>query len=145
MKIVHVVGKSNSGKTTFIRRLIPELRKKGKVATIKHLGHHEFSLDKGKDTTLFFHEGADISIGIDNQITVAAIHENSLDNSLSIANTQNMDFVIIEGFKQRSFPKIVIGDLVAENCVLSNPTVEEVILSLDLFEDFTPLKPNNTS
>ena len=49
---------------------------------------------------------------------------------------QGMDFVIIEGFKQRSFPKIVIGSLTADNCILTNPTVNEVIASLNLFENF---------
>ena len=37
--------------------------------------------------------------------------------------SQGIDFAIIEGFKQRTFPKIVIGNLTAENCVLSNPPV----------------------
>jgi len=138
MKIIHIVGRSGSGKTTFIRQLIPELGKRGKVATIKHLGHHDFSLDRGKDTTLFFQEGAELSVGIDSHMTMIMARETHLDTWLSTAYEKNIDFVIIEGYKQRSFPKIVIGDLVAENCILSNPTVEDVILSLNRFEDFTP-------
>ena len=47
-----------------------------------------------------------------------------------------MDFAVIEGFKQLSFPKIVIGDLIVEKSVLINPTVDEVIDSLALFDDF---------
>jgi len=46
MKIIHIVGRSNSGKTTFIRTLIPELKKLGTVAGIKHLGDHEYQLEK---------------------------------------------------------------------------------------------------
>jgi GTPase SAR1 family protein len=38
MKIIQIVGTSNSGKTTFIKNLIPELKKLGTVAVIKHLG-----------------------------------------------------------------------------------------------------------
>jgi molybdopterin-guanine dinucleotide biosynthesis protein MobB len=34
MKIIQVVGRSNSGKTTFIRKLIPELKKIGPVGVI---------------------------------------------------------------------------------------------------------------
>ena len=38
--IVCFVGRSNSGKTTLIERLIPELTQAGyQVATIKHAGH----------------------------------------------------------------------------------------------------------
>jgi molybdopterin-guanine dinucleotide biosynthesis protein len=45
-----------------------------------------------------------------------------------------VDFAIIEGFKQYPYPKIVIGDLAIEKCILKNPSVGEVIDSLDLFE-----------
>ncbi len=137
MKIIQVVGSSESGKTTFIRKLIPELKKKGAVAVIKHLGDHTYKLEEGKDTTIFFDAGADISIGIDSHKAVAAIRKPSLEDILTILFNQGITFAIIEGFKQRTFPKIVIGSLTAGNCILSNPSVNEVITSLDLFENFS--------
>ena len=136
MKIIQVVGNSNSGKTTFIKSLIPELKKKGKVAVIKHLGDHIYNIDKGKDTTVFFDGGADISAGIDSHKAVVAFRKNSLDDVLRMLFDQSMDFAIIEGFKQRSFPKIVIGNLTADTTILTNPSVDEVISSLNLFETF---------
>ncbi|RQW06400.1 MAG: molybdopterin-guanine dinucleotide biosynthesis protein B, partial [Calditrichaeota bacterium] len=45
MKIIQIVGRSNSGKTTFIRNLVPQLKKTGKVAVIKHLGDHDYQLE----------------------------------------------------------------------------------------------------
>lgn len=140
MKIIQIVGNSNSGKTTFIKNLIPELKKKGNVAVIKHLGDHIFDIEEGKDTTVFFDAGADISVGIDSEKAVAAIRKNTLDNILDMLLDQDMDFAIIEGFKQLSFSKIVIGDLPADTCILSNPSVNEVITSLNLFENFCNLK-----
>ena len=136
MKIIQVVGRSNSGKTTFIKNLIPELKKKGNVAVIKHLGDHDYQLEEGKDTTVFFDAGAEIAIGIDVHKSVAAIRKNTLDDALHLLVDQGMDFAIIEGFKQRSFPKIVIGDLTVDRCILINPATDEVIASLNLFEDF---------
>ena len=136
MKIIQIVGNSNSGKTTFIKNLITELKKKGNVAVIKHLGDHTYNIEKGKDTTVFFDAGADISVGIDSHKAVAAVRKNTLDDVLDMLLNQGMDFAIIEGFKQRSFPKIVIGNLTADTCILSNPTVNEVITSLSLFENF---------
>ena len=136
MKIIQIVGSSNSGKTTFIKNLIPELKKKGTVAVIKHLGDHIYNIEEGKDTTVFFDAGADMSVGIDSHKAVAAIRKNTLDDVLGMLLDQGMDFAIIEGFKQRSFPKIVIGSLTADTCILSNPTVNEVITSLNLFENF---------
>jgi molybdopterin-guanine dinucleotide biosynthesis protein MobB len=136
MKIIQVVGTSNSGKTTFIKNLIPELKKKGNVAVVKHLGDHTYTIEEGKDTTVFFNAGADISVGIDSDKAVAAIRKNTLDDVLGMLLDQHMDFAIIEGFKQRSFPKIVIGNLTADTTILTNPSVDEVISSLNLFETF---------
>jgi molybdopterin-guanine dinucleotide biosynthesis protein MobB len=136
MKIIQIIGNSNSGKTTFIRSLIPELKKKGSVAVIKHLGDHNYTVEEGKDTTIFFNSGANISVGIDSDKTVIMIHQNTLDDALGTLFDLGMDFVIIEGFKKQSFPKIVIGDLPSESCIHSNPLIEEVIQSLNLFKTF---------
>jgi len=137
MKIIQVVGTSNSGKTTFIKNLIPELKKFGTVAVIKHLGDHTYNIEEGKDTTVFFDAGADISVGIDSHKAVVALRSNTLDGILGMLFDQGMDFAIIEGFKRRSFPKIIIGSLPADKCVLSNPEVSDVIASLSLFENFS--------
>jgi molybdopterin-guanine dinucleotide biosynthesis protein MobB len=137
MKIIQVVGSSGSGKTTFIRKLIPALKKQGTVAVVKHLGEHTFTIEEGKDTTVFFETGADISVGIDSHKAIAALRKNTLEDVLSMLFNQGIDFAVIEGFKQRRYPKIVIGNIPAENCILSNPTVNEVTRSLDLFENFS--------
>ncbi|OPX61913.1 MULTISPECIES: molybdopterin-guanine dinucleotide biosynthesis protein B [unclassified Methanoregula] len=136
MKIIQVTGRSNSGKTTFIKTLIPQLNKKGRVAVIKHLADHEYILEKGKDTTLFFAAGADISTGIDGDKSVVAIRNNSLDTILKLLKALGMDYVVIEGFKERNFKKIVIGDLQIEGCILRDPAVEDVVSSVDQFDTY---------
>jgi molybdopterin-guanine dinucleotide biosynthesis protein MobB len=136
MKIIQIVGLSNSGKTTFIKTLIPILKKKGRVAVIKHMGDHDFILEPGKDTTGFFDSGAEISAGIDESKTVISMRTTVLDDVLEMLSDQKIDFAIIEGFKQRSFPKIVLGDLAVDHCILSNPTTDEVVASLNLFQNF---------
>jgi molybdopterin-guanine dinucleotide biosynthesis protein MobB len=136
MKIIQVAGLANTGKTTFIRDLIPALSAQGKVAVIKHLGDHEFNMEDGKDTTVFFEAGAEISVGIDAEKSVIATRKNALDDILRLCKHQQIDFVVLEGFKERKFPRIVIGDLIIDNCVLANPRVNDVIDSLDAFEDF---------
>jgi molybdopterin-guanine dinucleotide biosynthesis protein MobB len=136
MKIIQIVGRSNSGKTTFIRNLIPELKKIGKVGIIKHLGDHNFILEDGKDTTLFFQTDADITTGIDAHKTVMAIKNNILDDTLHTYLVNEIDFAVIEGYKEREFAKIVIGSLEVDRCILKNPTLEEVIHSIHCFDDF---------
>ncbi|HQI24319.1 MAG TPA: molybdopterin-guanine dinucleotide biosynthesis protein B, partial [Smithella sp.] len=51
VSLISIVGKSNSGKTTLVEKLIPELIKRGyRVATIKH-NKHGFDIDhEGKDS-----------------------------------------------------------------------------------------------
>jgi molybdopterin-guanine dinucleotide biosynthesis protein MobB len=136
MKVIQVTGRSNTGKTTFIKSLIPVLNKKGNVAVIKHLADHDFLLEKGKDTTGFFDAGAAISAGIDGHKSVVALQNNSLDEMLALLKGQGIDFTIIEGFKQRSFKKIVIGDLQIEGCILRDPAVDDVVASIDRFDTY---------
>lgn len=58
--IISIVGKTNSGKTTLIERIIPEFKKRGyRVGTIKHASH-DFEMDhQGKDTWRHSQAGAD--------------------------------------------------------------------------------------
>jgi len=136
MKIIQVAGRSNSGKTTFIRKLIPELKKIGPVGVIKHLGDHIFVLEAEKDTTHFYEAGADITTGIDAEKTVSVIQSTDIDATLRFYAERGMHFAVIEGYKQLSYAKIVIGNLDIDQCVMSNPTPDEVIRSLHLFDDF---------
>ena len=110
--IVCFVGRSNSGKTTFIERVIPELVRAGyKVATVKHAGHG-FELDtEGKDSWRHKQAGASsvvvLSKGsmamfadVSDEMTVEQVRERFLDDSY--------DLIIAEGWKHEGYPKIVI-------------------------------------
>jgi molybdopterin-guanine dinucleotide biosynthesis protein MobB len=136
MKIIQVSGRSNSGKTTFIKSLIPVLNTRGRVAVIKHIADHDFLLEEGKDTTGFYEAGAAVSVGIDARKSVIALRNNSLDAMLALLKNQGTDFAIIEGFKQRSFKKIVIGDLEVDGCILRNPTTDDVVASIGRFDSY---------
>lgn len=59
--IICVVGRSKSGKTTLLEKLIPELKRRGyRVATIKHHSHPGFEIDvPGKDTWRHAQAGSD--------------------------------------------------------------------------------------
>ncbi len=59
--VISIVGKSNSGKTTLIEKLIPCLKKRGlRVGTVKHHAHPGLEFDKpGKDTWRHAQAGAD--------------------------------------------------------------------------------------
>jgi molybdopterin-guanine dinucleotide biosynthesis protein MobB len=136
MKIIQVVGLANSGKTTFIKNLIPALKLRGRVGVIKHLGDHDYFQEDGRDTTVFFENGADISAGIDSGKSVVTLRTTDLEEMFFLFKQQGIDFAVIEGFKTRDFPKIVIGDLSSDTCIMRNPAIGQVVSSLSQFEDY---------
>jgi len=107
--VITIVGHSNSGKTTLVEKLIPELKGRGyHVGTIKHT-HHGFSMDqKGKDTYRHRAAGADMVLAASpGQIAlVKSMPETGLDSLLPYL--QDMDIVLVEGFKQEKKPKIEV-------------------------------------
>jgi molybdopterin synthase catalytic subunit len=139
MKVIQVVGTSGSGKTTFIESLLPRLTPLGRTAIVKHLGHHRFALAEGKDSTRFAEVGAAVSVAVDDTRSVFIHDTKDLERVLELLCDGGNRFAVLEGWKTRLFSRIVIGDLPSETCVLRNPTVEEVIASLDRFDEyFTP-------
>ncbi|OPX66499.1 MAG: Molybdopterin guanine dinucleotide synthesis protein B [Methanoregulaceae archaeon PtaB.Bin056] len=134
MRVIHIAGVSGSGKTTFIRSLIPLLRQMGPTAVAKHLGHHPFSLESGKDTTLFLGEGASASAGVDNEKAVVVIRGHTLGDILPLMSSIGTEYLLVEGWKTQPLPKVRIGDLPgATEVVLSNPTAAQVVASIELF------------
>lgn len=140
MKVIHIAGFSNTGKTTFAAELIERLKAMGTVGAVKHLGGHPYALEEGKDTTLFYEKGAAYSIGIDDDKAVAAIRNPDLEAALRMLCDAGVEYAVVEGFKQHPFAKVVLGDVEAERCVLRNPAVDEVVASLDRFDDFFTLQ-----
>jgi len=133
LRIIQVIGHSGSGKTTFILSLIRMLQSKGTIAVIKHLGHHLFRLEEGKDTTLMYDAGADFIVGVDAQKTVLMLHEEKFYPVITFLSESEIDYLIIEGFKSYNFPSIVFGELASEFCVLREPTLELVARNIEKF------------
>lgn len=109
--IISIVGKSNSGKTSLIVRLVRELKSRHfKVATIKH-SHHNFEIDKeGKDSWLHTQAGAD-AVVVASQKMTGIIRMTSEELPLSeIVNTylQDMDIILAEGYKTQAIPKMEV-------------------------------------
>ena len=109
--IVSIVGKSNTGKTTFIERLIPEIVRRGyRVAIIKH-GAHGFDIDhEGKDTWRYRKAGAHSTI-ISSPGKVALIEEVEKDHDIEELREKyirNVDIIVVEGYKGNPHPKIEI-------------------------------------
>ena len=110
--IVCFVGRSNSGKTTLIERLILELTGEGyRVATIKHAGHG-FDLDtEGKDSWRHKRAGAR-QVVVLSKGSLAMFTD--VPEELPIEEIRarfincDIDLIIAEGWKSEGFPKVVV-------------------------------------
>jgi len=109
--IVSIVGRSNSGKTTLLEKLIVELKRRGyTVAAVKHSGS-DFQIDHpGKDSWRLTEAGSDA-------VLLASPHGLAFLRKATTPPTfedvidflgDKFDFVLIEGFKESSIPRIEV-------------------------------------
>lgn len=105
-------GRSNSGKTTIVERVIAELTRRGaRVASIKgHLHNLEFDVE-GKDSHRHRKAGAQLSM-LATPSGWMAIHNTDKRVELPIAieeaKRSGCEVLIVEGFKEASVPKIEV-------------------------------------
>jgi molybdopterin-guanine dinucleotide biosynthesis protein B len=109
--IVSIVGKSSTGKTTFLEKLIAEITSRGyKVATIKH-SHHSISFDQpNKDSWRHARAGAAatmVSSTTEIQVIKPISRELSIDE-LARNLDEEYDIVLTEGFSRGNAPKIEV-------------------------------------
>ena len=145
--ILCFVGRSNSGKTTVIERLIPELVREGyRLATIKHAGHG-FNMDtEGKDSWRHKQAGAQTVIvtskgslalftDTDEEVGIEQLRERYV--------TEGIDLIIAEGWKSEGHPKIVVvRDHVGEVpfssdgllAIVSNKPLQDVPLGVPILD-----------
>src|SRR5437763_10535306 len=111
MKIFGLVGRSGSGKTSLMVRLLPEFRRRGlTVSTIKH-AHHGFDMDRpGKDSYRYREAGAQ-QVLIATAQRWALLTETPQPAALEelLAQLAPCDLVIVEGFRSEgTFPRIEV-------------------------------------
>ncbi|MBI3521794.1 MAG: molybdopterin-guanine dinucleotide biosynthesis protein B [Chloroflexi bacterium] len=133
-----VVGRHNSGKTTFLTALLPLLVGRGlRVGYLKH-AHASFEIDQpGKDSYRVRRTGVWQTI-VTGGGQVAVIDdgdpEPSLDATIARYARRDLDLLIVEGFKGEPLPKIEIarGALSTELVCGSDPRLIAVVC------DFVP-------
>lgn len=102
-RVVGIVGRQGSGKTTLIETLIPALQARGlTVSTLKHTHHHQIELDvPGKDSYRHRLAGASEVI-VASDAGWARIAARTGPSTLPdlLAQLRPVDVVLVEGFKQ---------------------------------------------
>ena len=107
--VISIIGRSNTGKTTLIEKLVPELCRRGyRVATIKH-APSGFEIDReGKDSWRHKKAGAYKTIIIsptELAMTEVLKREYSVEELVALY-IKDADIVLLEGHKNNPYPKI---------------------------------------
>ncbi len=134
--IVQVVGFQNSGKTTFVNKLIQELSKqKIDVATIKHHGHGgKPDVVEKKDSSEHIQSGAFASLveGEGRLLLQVEKDEWNVQEQIHILCSMNPEVIVIEGHKNERYHKIVL---------LRNKEDFDVLNSLENIMGFVSCEP----
>jgi molybdopterin-guanine dinucleotide biosynthesis protein B len=145
--ILCFVGRSNSGKTTLIERLIAELVKEGyRIATIKHAGHG-FNMDtEGKDSWRHKQAGAQTVI-VTSKGSLALFTDTEQEVGVEQLRARyvgdDIDLIIAEGWKSEGHPKIVVVrdhigevEVSAEGllAIITNKTLEHAPAGVPIFD-----------
>ena len=103
---------SGTGKTTLITRLLPELTKRGlRIGMVKH-SHHDIEMDNpNKDSYKLRKAGACQMVLASPHRTVLFVEQDApvepaLISQLNWLNTNELDLVLVEGFRHEAFTKI---------------------------------------
>ena len=106
--IISVVAFSGTGKTTFLERLIPVLKKRGlRLAVMKH-DAHDFQVDReGKDSWRMTRAGADVTVLTNGQHAV--LFENRpVEDAQILEQIRDVDLILTEGYKHGPWKKIAL-------------------------------------
>lgn len=111
--ILSIVGRSNSGKTTLLEKLIRELTARGRrIGTIKHHFHGPVVVDvPGKDSWRHKQAGAR-AVALSSRQTIFVIRDVGEEVPLeTIAHRDlfDLDLILTEGFKSAPMPKIEVN------------------------------------
>ncbi len=123
--VVSIVGKGDSGKTTFLEKLIRELTSRGvRVATVKH--HvHDYDIDTpGKDSWRHARAGAVTTmVSSPHKFSVVSEVERelTLPELARVAADSGADILITEGYKREGANRIEVSRLARSDELVCAP------------------------
>ena len=152
-RVISFVGYSGSGKTTFIEKLIVELKNRNlKLAVIKHDAHN-FEYDReGKDTYRFYQAGADVvnifsaekcGMTAKRDVFLGDVSEDDAKSVDKIINDlpDGLDIIILEGCRAGNVHKIGVSRKAAGKGLSVEPERLSAVISDEEPETFLEKNP----
>jgi len=129
--ILGIYGYQDSGKTTTVEKLVKALVKDGfKVASVKHTARAGIEDVRGKDTWRHAAAGSDpVALMTPDGAVIRIRSPASVDAIIQMLKVHSTpDVIIIEGFKEGTYPKVSVGDIKPrKGTVMSNPSLSELV------------------
>ncbi|MDD4170428.1 MAG: molybdopterin-guanine dinucleotide biosynthesis protein B [Desulfotomaculaceae bacterium] len=108
--VIGLAGYSNTGKTTFLVKLITELKRRGyRIGVVKHT-HHQVELEQpGKDTWRHARAGAEVvALATPDGVALVRGYEAEPEPEVIISMISGVDLIVVEGYKKGKWPKLEI-------------------------------------
>ncbi|RDW20168.1 molybdopterin-guanine dinucleotide biosynthesis protein B [Oceanobacillus arenosus] len=125
MKVIQIIGYKNSGKTTAAAALISALSEIGiRVASLKHHGHGGVPICiENTDSARHQRAGALVA-GVEGEgmLQITSQNDWQLDKLIAIYQLLDIEVLVIEGFKQAPFKKVVMLDKEEDVLLLNEST-----------------------
>ena len=109
--VVSIVGKSKTGKTTLIEKLVKELKARGyRVATVKHAPQDLVFDEPDKDSSRHIQAGSEATLisSPDRVLLIKPVDHNTNLDELARILGDDYDIILTEGFRQDNAPKIEV-------------------------------------
>lgn len=109
--IISIIGKSKSGKTTLIEKLIQELKSRGyRVATVKHVAEALSFDEPNKDSWRHVQAGSEATAisSSDKIVLIKPVREPPSLEEIARLFGEDCDIILTEGFRRGDAPKIEV-------------------------------------
>jgi molybdopterin synthase catalytic subunit len=127
MKVIRVVGPSDSGKTTLIERLVGRLEERGRVGTVKHVDCEPTLDTAATDTARHRDAGAAQTYGITDDEWFATGETRTLAETLDDLAV-SCEYALVEGYSDAGagLPTVALGGVDADDPLATAPNGEDL-------------------
>ncbi|WP_085992598.1 molybdopterin-guanine dinucleotide biosynthesis protein B [Oceanobacillus senegalensis] len=134
MQIIQIVGYKNSGKTTLATKVIETLSKQGKnVASLKHHGHGGVPTGLENTDSMKHKQSGAVVAGVEGDGVLQLVKQTwTIKEMIACYKWMNIETIVMEGFKNEPFPKVVLINRKEElNLLKEVENIQAVILPFE--------------